>query len=260
MATRTTPRKTRASSTRTWERDRIAGVSLEAIDIVGGYGKAVVVQGISARLGAGEIVALVGPNGSGKSTFLKAVVGLASLFSGTVRLDGRDVTALSPEAKARLGLGYVPQVDNTFPDLTVLENLEMGAYVSDRETVRAELVRVFALFPLLGERQAQRASTLSGGERQMLAIGRALMARPRLLLLDEPTAALAPKMVGELFRRVQQIRDAGVPILLVEQHARKALELADRGYVLVAGQTAMEGTGQEILADEGLKSVFLGRK
>src|SRR6266571_1433810 len=117
MATRTTPRKTRASSTRTWERDRIAGVSLEAIDIVGGYGKAVVVQGISARLGAGEIVALVGPNGSGKSTFLKAVVGLASLFSGTVRLDGRDVTALSPEAKARLGLGYVPQVDNTFPDL-----------------------------------------------------------------------------------------------------------------------------------------------
>ena len=219
------------------------------------------VQGVSLALARGEIVAVVGPNGSGKSTVLKAIMGLAALFEGRVTLEGRDVTHANPEEKARLGLGYVPQVENTFPDLTVLENLEMGAYAVASSAERQEdLARMFALFPLLAERKKQLASTLSGGERQMLAIARALMARPRVLLLDEPTAALAPRMVGELFRRIKEIRDSGVPILLVEQHAKAALQLADRGYVLVAGQRAMEGRGADILVNEDLKRVFLGQK
>lgn len=232
-----------------------------AEDIHGGYGKAVVVQGVSISLRRAELVTLVGPNGSGKSTFLKAVYGLATRFQGRVFLDGREITDLGPEEKSRLGIQYVPQVDNTFPDLKVGENLEMGAYLArSRAEIEETMAGVFALFPILGERRNQLASTLSGGERQMLAIGRALMARPNVLFLDEPTAALAPKMVAELFRRILQIRGSGVSILLVEQHAKKALEIADRGYVLVAGRTAMEGVGADILANEDLKRVFLGQK
>jgi branched-chain amino acid transport system ATP-binding protein len=189
------------------------------------------------------------------------VVGLADLFEGRVFLDGREITRLRPEEKSTLGIQYVPQVDNTFPDLRVRENLEMGAYLQrDPAAIRQAMRGVFGTFPVLEERKEQFASTLSGGERQMLAIGRALMARPSVLFLDEPTAALAPRMVAELLRRILQIRDGGVSILLVEQHARKALEIADRGYVLVAGKTAMEGTGAAILANEDLKRVFLGQK
>jgi branched-chain amino acid transport system ATP-binding protein len=235
--------------------------ALRAQDIVGGYGKAVVVQGVSMELHPKELVALVGPNGSGKSTFLKSVYGLATLFDGRVFLDGTDITRLGPEEKSSIGIQYVPQVDNTFPDLRVRENLEMGAYLErDAQEMGRRIREVYDLFPALATRTEQRAVTLSGGERQMLAIGRALMAKPRILFLDEPTAALAPKMVDELFRRIVQIRDSGVPILLVEQHAKRALEVADRGYVLVAGQKAMEGRGSEILANEELKRVFLGRR
>jgi len=235
--------------------------ALRALDIVGGYGKAVVVQGVSMELRPNELVALVGPNGSGKSTFLKSVYGLATLFDGRVFLDGTDITSLGPEEKSALGIQYVPQVDNTFPDLRVRENLEMGAYLErDVREIRRRTQEVYDLFPVLGERKEQRAVTLSGGERQMLAIGRALMARPRVLLLDEPTAALAPKMVQELFRRILAVRDSGVAVLLIEQHAKKALGIADRGVVLVAGRKAMEGTGREILANESLKGVFLGRR
>jgi branched-chain amino acid transport system ATP-binding protein len=232
-----------------------------AEDIVSGYGKAVVVQGVTMDLRPQELVALVGPNGSGKSTFIKSVVGLADLFEGRVFLDGKEITRLRPEEKSTLGIQYVPQVDNTFPDLRVRENLEMGAYLHrDPAAIRQTMRGVFDTFPVLEERKEQFASTLSGGERQMLAIGRALMARPSVMFLDEPTAALAPRMVAELLRRILQIRDSGVSILLVEQHARKALEIADRGYVLVAGKTAMEGTGAAILANEDLKRVFLGQK
>lgn len=229
--------------------------------IVGGYGKAVVVQGVSLELRPRELVALVGPNGSGKSTFIKCVYGLAARFEGRVSLDGADVTDLGPEKKSAIGLQYVPQVDNTFPDLRVRENLEMGAYLDrDRASIARTMDDVFRVFPILQERREQFASTLSGGERQMLAVGRALMARPKVLLLDEPTAALAPKAVGELFRKILEIRDSGVAILLVEQHAKKALEIADRGTVLVAGRTVMEGSGSEILANEDLRKVFLGRR
>jgi branched-chain amino acid transport system ATP-binding protein len=232
-----------------------------AEDIVGGYGKAVVVQGVSMDLHGREIVALVGPNGSGKSTFIKSVWGLAHLFEGRVFLDGNEITHVSPEAKSALGIQFVPQIDNTFPDLRVRENLEMGAYLERYKTeVRLRMQVVFDTFPILEERKEQFAATLSGGERQMLAIGRALMAKPSVLFLDEPTAALAPKMVGELFRRILQIRDGGVSILLVEQHARKALEIADRGYVLVAGRLVMEGPGTQILASEDLKKAFLGQR
>src|SRR2546425_9372344 len=239
----------------------MSDVLLEATGIVGGYGKAVVVQGVSVRLGRKELVALVGPNGSGKSTFLKAIYGIAALFEGTVTWDGRDITRVGPEEKAHLGIGYVAQVDNVFPDLTVRENLEIGSYFRrDKAGIRVDVEQVCGVFPVLRERKAQLASTLSGGERQMLAIARALMARPTALLLDEPTAALAPRMVSELFRRIHAIRDGGVSILLVEQHARKALEIADRGYVLVAGRIAMEGSGADILANEALKRVFLGGK
>lgn len=232
-----------------------------AEEIAGGYGKAVVIQGVTIDLQSKELVALVGPNGSGKSTFIKSVWGLAHLFEGRVFLHGREITALSPEEKSALGIQFVPQVDNTFPDLRVRENLEMGAYLErDRAEIRHTMRSVYETFPDLKEREEQFATTLSGGERQMLAIGRALMAKPSVLFLDEPTAALAPKMVGELFRRILQIRDGGVSILLVEQHAKKTLEIADRGYVLVAGKTVMEGTGGEILANEDLKRVFLGQK
>ncbi len=235
--------------------------AFEAVDIYGGYGKSVVVRGVSVRLQEGEIVALVGPNGSGKSTFIKSVYGLASLFKGEVFFDGTDITRLGPEEKSRLGIGYVPQVDNVFPDLKVVENLEMGAYFGkEKSEIKRSMEEVFDIFPILHERRTQMAATLSGGERQMLAVARALMAGPKLLLLDEPAPALAPKIVNELFKKIQEIRDAGIPILLVEQHARRALEIADRGYVLVAGEKALEGTGAEILANRDLEKVFLGVK
>ena len=237
----------------------MAPVALRAENIHGGYGKMVIVRDVSIWVDKGELVALVGPNGSGKSTFLKTIYGLARRFSGRVYFFGKDVSNVRPYDKARMGLGYVPQVDNIFPELTVLENLEMGAYFrKDEEEVREDLEMVFSIFPVLKERQDQRAETLSGGERQMLAIGRALMGRPKVLLLDEPAAALSPKLAKELFKKLDEIRESGVAILLVEQHARRALEACDRGYVLVDGRVVMEGPGKELLESEDLKRAFLG--
>lgn len=229
-------------------------------DLEGGYGKMVIVQGVSIYVDRGEIVALVGPNGSGKSTLLKTIYGVARVFGGQVLFEGRDVTWLAPEAKTRLGMGYVPQTNNVFPDLTVEENLEMGAYlVQDEEKVREAMEMVFNIFPVLRGLRKTLAGALSGGQRQMLAVGRALMTRPRLLLLDEPTAGLAPKVAIELLSSLREIREeAGASILIVEQHARRALELADRGYVLVAGRVAAEGTGREILSRRDLQELFLG--
>lgn len=207
-----------------------------------------------------EFVALVGPNGSGKSTLVKSILGLTTIFEGKVVFEGYDVTSKKTEQIASMKMGYVPQISNVFTDMTVKENLEMGATVirnvSEREKV---FDRVKKLFPLLGSRETQRAGSLSGGERQMLAVGRALMAEPKLLILDEPTAALSPKIADQLFQKLSEIRNQlGVTIVLVEQNARKALSLADRGMVLVQGKKAFEGTPEEILNETEIIRLFLG--
>jgi branched-chain amino acid transport system ATP-binding protein len=233
---------------------------LETLDLAGGYGKTVIVEGVDMTVLRGEIVALVGPNGSGKSTLLKTIYGVASVFHGKVLFEGLDVTRLSPERKTAIGMNYVLQTDNIFPDLTVRENLEMGGYLlRDEATLRDNMETVFSIFPQLRSLQNVLAGSLSGGQQRMLAIGRALMTRPRLLLLDEPTAGLAPKTALELLNLLVKIREeAGASILIVEQHARRALELADRGYVLVSGRIAAEGDGRDILAREDLQKLFLG--
>jgi branched-chain amino acid transport system ATP-binding protein len=206
---------------------------------------------------AGEIVGIIGPNGAGKSTALKAVFGLLSLSRGQVRLDGADITNTAPEQVVRRGVCYVPQSENIFPTLTVQENLEMGAYVR-RDDFRPRLHEVYELLPELAERRRQRAGTLSGGQRQMVAIGKALMLEPKILLLDEPTAGLAPKFRHEIFQTIQGINRSGTPVLMVEQNARFALTIADRGYVLVDGSNRIDDSGPGLLANREVAQMFLG--
>lgn len=222
-----------------------------------GYGDLPVLFDVCLAADPGELVAVVGPNGAGKSTLLKAIFGLVRVTGGQVRLDGRPITHWPPERRVPLGLSYVPQVDNVFPSLTVQENLEMGAYLAPRE-MRARLEQVLQLFPPLRRRLRQRVGTMSGGERQMVAMGRALMLRPRVLLLDEPTAGLAPSMVDALFEQVQAIRRTGVAVVMVEQNARRSLEVADRGYVLAGGRNRYEGSGPELLANPEVARLYLG--
>ncbi|RLE70641.1 MAG: ABC transporter ATP-binding protein [Thermoprotei archaeon] len=236
------------------------GAIIEAKGITAGYGKAVIIQDVNIEVEEGKITAIVGPNGSGKSTFLKTIFGLTRVFKGNVYYDGKDVTRLPPEERARMGLGYVPQVNNIFPNLTVLENLEMGAYsIESKEQVRAEIEEMMEIFPILKERKRQKAGSLSGGERQMLAMAMALMGKPKVLLLDEPAAALAPKVVNQIFSRIKAIVESGVTVLLVEQHARRALSLCDMGYVMSSGRVVMKGPGSELLSDEKFIEAFLGR-
>ncbi len=237
-------------------------VILRTEKLFGGYGKMVIVHEATIKLHEGELVALVGPNGAGKSTLLKAIYGVAKVFGGKVYLEDNDVTKVPPEQKTRMGMAFIPQTDNVFPDLTVEENLEMGAYIlKDKEEIRRRMEEVFDLFPILREFRKRRAGNLSGGQRQMLAVGRALMTRPKVLFLDEPTAGLAPKIAIELIARLRDIRKAaGVSMILVEQHAKRALEASDRGYVLVGGRIVLEGTGQEILSRPDLQQIFLGVK
>jgi len=226
-------------------------------DAVAGYGEMQVLKGVSLRVEEGEIVSIVGPNGAGKSTVMKLVFGLLKPWEGSVRFDGNDISGMPPERIVRRGLCYVPQVENVFPTLTVEENLEMGAFILDGPvTERKE--RVFELFPRLAERRRQRAGKMSGGERQMVAMGRALMLDPKLLMLDEPSAGLAPLLVDMIFEKVADINRSGVAILMVEQNARKSLELAHRGYVLATGQNQVEGPGRELLADPEVARLYLG--
>ena len=234
---------------------------LEAVHLYGGYGKMVIVNGVDLYVDKGEIVALVGPNGSGKSTLLKTIYGVAKVFRGKVLFDNKDVTWLPPEEKTRLGMGFVPQTENVFPDLTVEENLEMGGYlIRDENKLREAMEMVYNIFPQLRDLRHVLAGALSGGQRKMVAVGRALMTRPKLLLMDEPTAGLAPKTALELIDTLVKIREeAGISILIVEQHARRALEISDRGYVLVSGQIAAHGPGREILARPDLQELFLGK-
>lgn len=227
--------------------------------LTAGYGKLVVLHEVSFAVKQREIVALIGPNGSGKSTLMKSVCGLATIFDGSVFYEGKEITGTRTDEMARMRVGYVPQVDNVFSALTVEENLEMGAVPrEEREEVEEDMQSVFSLFPILDRRRKQKAGTLSGGERQMLAMARALMGRPKVLLLDEPTASLSPNLVEHVFDKISEIRRQGAGLVIVEQNARRALRISDRGYVLVQGKNVCEGTPSEILNNEEIIKIYLG--
>ena len=230
---------------------------IEAVALRGGYGGNDILQGCSAVAAAGEVVVIVGPNGAGKSTLLKAMFGMIDLREGRVRLSGEDVTGLGTTELVRRGIGFVPQERNVFPSLSVHENLEMGGFTA-RGDLSSRFESVYALFPPLAAKRRQAAGELSGGQRQMVAMGRALMLSPRVLLLDEPTAGLSPLFRAEIFAKVAEIGRTGTAIVLVEQNAREALAIADRGYVLATGRNRFEGTGAALLADPEVAASFLG--
>jgi len=231
---------------------------LQVESLVAGYVRGLpVVHGVSIEVGRREIVTLIGPNGAGKSTLLKAIAGLIVSEGGRVRLDARDVTALPAHEVVSAGIGFVPQTGNVFTTLTVQENLKVGAHVI-RGSLNARLERAYALFPPLAARRAFRARTLSGGERQMLAIARALMTDPTLLMLDEPTAGLAPRVVEEVFRRLRGLAEAGIAVLMVEQNAKAALRVSDRGYVLTDGRNRFAGPAGALLDEPRVAEAFLG--
>jgi len=233
---------------------------LEVEELEAGYDEALVLRGVSLRVGADQIVSIIGPNGAGKSTLLKAVYGLVRPRAGRVLFAGEEVTGTRPDRLTRRGLNLVPQTDNVFPSLTIAENLHVGSLVLDRAERRAETERVLELFPLLRERSRQRAGTLSGGQRKLLALARALVARPRLLLLDEPSAGLAPAAIDLVYAKLVEIRELGIGIVMVEQNARRALALSDIGYVLDAGRNAHTGTGRELLRDPKVAQLYLGQR
>ncbi len=226
-------------------------------EMTGGYGGADILHACTIAVDQGEIAVIVGPNGAGKSTAMKAVFGMLPLRLGEVRLDGRDITALSPQQRVHAGMGFVPQTANVFVSLTVEENLEMGAYIR-RDDVSETLEQVFNLFPILKEKRRQPAGELSGGQRQQVAVGRALMTRPKVLMLDEPTAGVSPIVMDELFDKILEVAATGIAILMVEQNARQALSIADRGYVLVQGRNRYTDTGEALLADPDVRRSFLG--
>jgi len=216
-----------------------------------------VLHDVSFRIEEKEIISIIGPNGAGKSTLLKTIFGLLKPTKGSVTFKGNSITGLAPDRIVRLGMAYVPQVENVFPSLTVHENLEMGAFILT-DDFSARLEDVYELFPLLKKRRRQRVGKMSGGERQMVAMGRALMLDPELLLLDEPSAALAPKLAEMIFERITAINETSVSILIVEQNAKESLKLADRGYVLASGQNRFEDTGENLLANEEIGQLYLG--
>lgn len=227
------------------------------------YGHIQALKEVSLEVHSGEIVSLIGANGAGKTTLLGSISGTVPARRGQILLDGRDITRMSPEAIVGVGISHVPERRQVFGTLTVRDNLLLGAYVrlrhGQRQQVQQDLGYVFSLFPILKERQQQLAGTLSGGEQQMLAMGRGLMARPKVLLLDEPSLGLAPILVQEIFQVTQQLREANTTILLVEQNARAALEIADRGYVLETGHIVLSGTAQALIANEKVQQAYLGR-
>lgn len=231
---------------------------LIAENMTGGYGRgADILHDCTLSVESGQIAVIVGPNGAGKSTAMKAVFGMLNLHGGAVRLDGEDITDLSPQDRVAKGMGFVPQTSNIFTSMTVEENLEMGAFLR-RDDIAETMAQVFDLFPILKDKRRQAAGELSGGQRQQVAVGRALMTTPRLLMLDEPTAGVSPIVMDELFDRIIEVARTGISILMVEQNARQALEIADRGYVLVQGANAFTGTGQDLLADPEVRKSFLG--
>ena len=225
--------------------------------MTGGYGDADILHDCTIGVDKGEIAVVVGPNGAGKSTAMRAVFGMLSLRSGRVMMDGEDITALKPQERVLKGMGFVPQTNNVFPSLSVLENLEMGAFVR-QDDFGDTLTQVFDLFPVLKEKADQPAGELSGGQRQQVAVGRALMTRPKVLMLDEPTAGVSPIVMDELFDRIIEVARTGIAILMVEQNAKQALHIADKGFVLVQGRNRYTDTGQALLADSDVRKAFLG--
>ena len=232
---------------------------LMAEHLTAGYGRFDILHDVSLTVHVNEIVSIIGPNGAGKSTAFKTVVGFLAPRTGRVLFNGEEITGLRPDRVLRRGLAYVPQGRIVFPQMTVLENLQMGAYLErDPARMAAALDRVYALFPLVAERRKQNAGTMSGGEQQMVAIARALMTTPRLILLDEPSLGLSPKFVTLIFDKLQEMRQAGSTLMLVEQNAARALAVADRGYVLELGRNRFEGAGPQLLADPEVKRLYLG--
>jgi branched-chain amino acid transport system ATP-binding protein len=226
-------------------------------NMTGGYGGADILHDCTIAVEKGEIAVIVGPNGAGKSTAMKAIFGMLPLRLGRVTLDGQDITGLSPQDRVRAGMGFVPQTANVFTTMTVEENLEMGAFIRD-DDIGETMEQVYALFPILAEKRRQPAGELSGGQRQQVAVGRALMTRPKVLMLDEPTAGVSPIVMDELFDKIIEIARTGLSILMVEQNARQALAIADRGYVLVQGRNRFTDTGEALLADPEVRRSFLG--
>lgn len=232
---------------------------LEATDIYAGYGKIEVLHGATIRAAEGEIICIIGPNGSGKSTLLKTVFGLIKPTKGTVSFDGKDITRLDPEQKVPLGIAFIPQGRNVFPSLTVRENLEMGGTVlSSEKAVRLAIEEAVEAYPLLKKKIRERAGNLSGGEKQILSLARADMVKPGLILMDEPSIGLSPKMIDEVYLKIVEINRRGTTFAIVEQNARKALSIAHRGYVLDLGQTRIEDTGAGLLDNEEVKILYLG--
>ncbi|KHL11981.1 UNVERIFIED_CONTAM: leucine/isoleucine/valine transporter ATP-binding subunit [Mumia flava] len=231
---------------------------LEIDDLHAGYRRLEILHGLTLHVDRGEIVSLIGANGAGKTTTLRAVAGLISPTGGRISFDGQEMNRLKPHQIVRSGLVHVAQDRALFGDLQVLENLEMGAYTQSRSTVRQSLDEVYALFPILAERRTQRADTLSGGQQQMLAIGRAMMARPTCLTLDEPSIGLAPNLVAQVLEAIQRIRESGVTVLIVEQNASQALAISDRAYVIESGSIVLDGPAAELADDPRVREAYLG--
>ena len=230
---------------------------LHAENMLGGYGETTILNHCSVGVKKGEIAVIVGPNGAGKSTAMKAIFGMLNLIEGSVFFDNHDITTLSPQDRVKRGMGFVPQTNNVFTSMTVLENLEMGGF-TNQDKLENNIAEVFKLFPVLEEKKSQVVGELSGGQRQQVAVGRALMTNPKLLMLDEPTAGVSPIVVKELFGKIIDIAKTGIAILMVEQNAKQALEIADTGYVLVQGENKFTDKGSVLLSNKEVRKAFLG--